>query len=100
MTPWLARAGMLATLVLCEILASAQEASHDERFLEGLRQRRLFGLAEAYCQRRLRESDLSPVRRAELVIELSRSLAEQSVNTRRSELRQYQSPSNDLIANP
>lgn len=61
---------------------SAQPATlGDERFLAGLRARRLFGLAELYCRQRLAEAELPDVRRAELVSELSRTLAAQAVES-------------------
>ncbi len=71
-------------LVLAALLAagtsSALADSHDERFLAGLRQRRLYELAERYCVDRLAEADLAAARRATLTIELSRSYAEQAVH--------------------
>lgn len=48
----------------------------DELFLAGLRERGLHQLARRYCQQRLKRTDLSPVERAELTMELSRTLAE------------------------
>lgn len=50
----------------------------DERFLDGLRRRGLYTLAEAYCRRELARDGLDERRRAELVVELSRSIAEQA----------------------
>ena len=65
------------------MLTSAAVAgqSSDQRFLAGLRQRGLFELAETYCTDRLRRDDLSGVQRADLVIELSRCLAEWAVSS-------------------
>jgi len=57
----------------------AAETSDDQRFLAGLRARGLFRLAETYCTRRLERAELPEPQRAELTIELSRSLAEQAV---------------------
>ncbi len=53
--------------------------SLDERFVDGLRQRQLYALAEKFCRDALAASDLSDVRRAELTIELSRTLSEQAL---------------------
>jgi hypothetical protein len=61
--------------------ALALDDSPDERFLSGLRQRSLFQLAEAYCADRLSDSSLAEKQRAELVIELSLTLAEHAVNS-------------------
>lgn len=59
----------------------AEGESSDQRFLAGLRQRRLFELAEGYCTARLSEPELAASRRAELVIEWSLTLAERAVNS-------------------
>ncbi len=64
--------------------AFAAEGSSDQRFLAGLRQRGLYRLAETYCRDHLdplKHPGLSDRRRAELVIELSRCLAERAVNS-------------------
>ncbi len=72
-----------ALLILLGNLVLAEESSRDGQFLAGLRQRGLFQLAETYCQGRLERTDLSQVQRAELVIELSRCLAERAVSSPR-----------------
>jgi len=59
----------------------AEDRTRHGRFLEGLRERRLFALAESYCTGRLEEPDLADDRRADLVIELSLTLAEWAVNS-------------------
>ena len=61
--------------------ATADDSSGNGRFLAGLRQRRLFELAEAYCTNRLQDPRISDVPRAELVIELSLSLTDWAVNS-------------------
>jgi len=68
--------GLAARSVLC-----AGEGSSDQRFLAGLRERRLFELAESYCTSRLEDPQLPDARRAELVIELSLTLADRAVNS-------------------
>ncbi len=60
----------------CSMVVSAQEHSADARFLAGLRERRLYELADRYCEDQLGRDDLAPPRRADLTIELSRTLAE------------------------
>jgi len=57
------------------------ERSTDQQFLAGLRQRGLFQLAETYCLDRLQRPDLPDSQRADLVIELSRCLAEWAVSS-------------------
>src|SRR5688500_2360356 len=62
-------------------LGTARAAdSSDEQFLAGLRQRRLFDLAEAFCQERLRDQKLTEWERGTLTLELIRTLAEQALN--------------------
>jgi hypothetical protein len=51
----------------------------DERFLAGLRRRGLFGLAETDCRHRLADPELDEVARAEVVIDLVRTLAEHAL---------------------
>jgi len=63
------------------VVRPAESASEDERFLTGLRARRLFHLAESYCQERLADDELSDVDRALLAGELIRCYAGQAVNS-------------------
>lgn len=74
---------MAVTVVVLAVLGTslAEHRSSDQRFLEGLRQRRLFALAEGYCTGRLEDPQLADNRRAELAIELSRTLAEWAVHS-------------------
>jgi len=51
----------------------------DERFLDGLRQRRLYALAEKFCRAALTRPDQNSSRSAEMTIELSRSLVEHAL---------------------
>ncbi|MBI2826439.1 MAG: hypothetical protein HYX69_17315 [Planctomycetia bacterium] len=51
----------------------------DERFLDGLRSRQLFPLAEKFCREALARGDAGDAKRAALVIELSRSLVEEAL---------------------
>lgn len=64
----------LACLLAGTVSAIGDEAT--ERFFDGLRERRLFGLAEGYCLDRMGSERLDPEQRTEFVIELSRTLAE------------------------
>ncbi len=64
---------LMATVVRADAL--------DDRFLDGLRQRRLFTLAESWCERRLRDASLSPASRAQVAIEWSRTLSEHALHS-------------------
>lgn len=68
-------------LVLFATSASAADGSSDERFLDGLRQRRLFQLAETYCDSRLQDPSLSSSRRAELTVQRSFTFSDWAVNS-------------------
>ncbi|MHC4400359.1 MAG: tetratricopeptide repeat protein [Planctomycetota bacterium] len=69
-----------AALLLSAELPGTQRTA-DERFLSGLRQRRLFQLAESCCTERLADPQLSESRRAQWVVELSLSLAGWAVHS-------------------
>lgn len=58
---------------------AAPDEPLETRFLDGLRDRRLFELAEAYCRRAASKAGLSRVRQAELAIELSRTFADHAL---------------------
>ncbi len=57
-------------------------ADEDARFVAGLRERRLFALAETYCNERLTNSQPSEIERIELTVELVRTYAEHALNSR------------------
>src|SRR3954454_11612808 len=60
--------------------AAALADAGDARFLEGLRERRLFELAEAYCLDRFSRLAQDDPARAELTTELIRSLSLQAID--------------------
>lgn len=64
-------------LVACFTLVSADGlcGKSDTQFLDGLRERRLFSLVEAYCRQRLSDNELTAAERAELTAELIRGHA-------------------------
>lgn len=64
----------LAVLALLPWPAALAE-SDDARFADGLRQRRLFVLAETFCRQRLADTGLTDADRADLVIQLIRCYA-------------------------
>jgi hypothetical protein len=64
--------------VVCNLVSAADE---DERFIVGLRERRLFALAERYCEDRLAVAQLSTTDRVQLTVELIRVHAEQALNS-------------------
>jgi hypothetical protein len=55
---------------------------HDSQFIAGLRQRRLFELAEFYCDEQLTNDQLAEADRAELTVELVRVYSEHALNSR------------------
>ncbi|MFN0051700.1 MAG: tetratricopeptide repeat protein [Planctomycetales bacterium] len=68
--------------------AHPQEGTLDEStatYFRGLRERRLFRLAEGYCHQRLSRSNLSPALRAELTLELARTLTEHGAHASEQE---------------
>jgi tetratricopeptide (TPR) repeat protein len=71
---------VIAVLLLgLPIWTTAAAQSPDETYLAGLRSRRLFALAERFCQQRLAAAGLDPQQQVELTIELIRIAAEQAV---------------------
>ncbi len=66
------------------LLIFAQHAAADDatEFLEGLRQRRLFSLAEAFCKEQLGGQDISDKQRQELTIQLIRTYAGRAINAK------------------
>ncbi|MDP7015110.1 MAG: hypothetical protein QGG36_04895 [Pirellulaceae bacterium] len=79
---------MVAVAVAMVVVAGAggaraeEESSEDQRFLEGLRQRRMFQLAETFCDRQLQRQDLPDVERGQLTLELVRTLGRHALNSR------------------
>jgi tetratricopeptide (TPR) repeat protein len=70
-------AARLATALACAAFCAAAD---DERFLDGLRSRGLFELAEKHCETRLADPAISDAERAILTIELSRTLAQHALD--------------------
>jgi hypothetical protein len=75
----------IAVTFACYFAAAAAQASTEERFLAGLRERQLFRLAESYCRERLADTYLADRRRAELAVELSRTVLEAALYARSPE---------------
>jgi hypothetical protein len=70
-------------LALAFVFASPLYASdEDGTFVAGLRERRLFSLAESYCTERLANPQLSGVDHVELAVEAIRTYAEHALNSR------------------
>lgn len=72
---------LLALSVSFLVTGALRAESDDERFLAGLRQRRLFRLAEAFCQERLADNSLGEKQRAEFVIEQVRTYAAHAIHS-------------------
>ena len=75
----------LALYVLVHLPTSIAAESTDQLFLEGLRDRRLFSLAESFCQQRLADSTLDDYQRIDLAIELSRTFAQHALHSASAE---------------
>lgn len=72
---------LTAIIVSVAAVLPARADPSDEAFIEGLRARRLFSLAETYCRDRLAETDLDDADRADLVIDLARTFAGHALNS-------------------
>lgn len=72
---------LLISGLLLALAGPLRADSELERFLDGLRQRRLFQLAENYCRNRLADEQLPEVERANLTMELIRTYASHAVNS-------------------
>ncbi len=70
-------------LALCTVFASSPciASSEDAKFIEGLRQRRVYSLAESYCRGRLADDQLEDRLRSQLTIELIRVASSQAINS-------------------
>src|SRR4051812_17595078 len=70
----------LLAIAVIVIVSRANAETPDARFLQGLRERRLFELAEAYCADRLRRAAPREASQAELTVELVRTLSLHAVD--------------------
>lgn len=61
------------------------QSTFDDQFLEGLRSRRLFELAERLCRMALDDEQLPAARQAEWNVQLARTLAERALQTEPSQ---------------
>lgn len=61
------------------LAASAPGVNADARFLDALRLRRLYRLAEKFCRDRLERKELAEPARTELTVELSRTLVDEAL---------------------
>src|SRR5690242_4422545 len=76
--PWKIRLWIVLAVVFSSAAAVADVG--DTRYLEGLRERRLFELAEVYCNDRLRRLPAGDQAQAELTTELIRTLSLHAIN--------------------
>lgn len=70
----------LVLLIWCAAPMLIAAASPDEEFLQGLRTRRLFELAEKYCREKLTDQQLAASDRSLFTLELIRTYAEHAAN--------------------
>ncbi len=78
-------AGFALMLLAWSASGALAVEDHDLRFLESLRQRRLFELAAEFCQEQLADQELTEADRATLTIELARGRAGQALHASRRE---------------
>jgi hypothetical protein len=71
---------LLSAFHLVNLATLSAADSADQRFLDGLRHRRLFQLAEKHCEQRLQDSKLETWERGTITIELVRTYAEHAAN--------------------
>jgi hypothetical protein len=83
--PWRLVTYLLFGLAWLALVASVWGQTVDDRFLDGLRERRLFQLAEKCCLSELQASRLTDERRAQLAVELSRTYAQHALHSAPSE---------------
>lgn len=76
--------------------AFARADTRDTQFVAGLRQRRLFELAETYCQQRLSQPGIDDVSRADLTVELIRTHALHALHQPASERGNWFKRAHDL----
>src|SRR5690606_19004666 len=74
------RAALLLVLLATGSAAFGDDRTSDERFVEGLRERRLYELAASCCEQRLERSAIDPTERTRLTIELMRVRGEQALH--------------------
>lgn len=79
-------AALLVVTLLPSLLCAATD---DERFLEGLRERRLFRVAEAYCLEKLADPKVDETARAVLTIELLLTLSQRATYLPPAERQPY-----------
>jgi hypothetical protein len=80
---------LLAAVFALAAATIARGESDDERYLAGLRERRLFRVAETYCEAELAKPTLDDVRRAELTIENMLTLSQHAVYSPPQERDRY-----------
>jgi hypothetical protein len=76
---------LLSVILLASAPVTAQEPSLDAAFVAGLRERKLFELAERYCVDRINSSQTPDAERADLAVELVRTLATHAGNVPRAQ---------------
>lgn len=94
-----ALAAVCAAIAVSLVPVRAQQTSSDTAtYFRGMRDRRLFRLAEVYCQRRLEQADLRPALRAELTAELVQTLSEHAQYTGGEEQAQLWAQARDVAS--
>jgi tetratricopeptide (TPR) repeat protein len=92
------RVGRFTAVVFALSLASAPANGQDSSFVLGLRQRRLFDLAERYCREQLARPQINDLQKGELTQELIRTLALHAANSPNAEREARWQAARDLAA--
>lgn len=85
-------------LIALVLVQSATAQSRDQQLVSGLRDRRLFELAESFCKERLAQASIDPVIKTELTVELLRTYALHAINASPTERAEWFKQAHDLAA--
>lgn len=89
---------VVASVLVAAAPTRPLRAGQDDVFLDGLRQRRLFELAERHCERRWNDKTLSAIQRGELAVEWIRALSDHARNSSKDERERLVERAHDIAA--
>ncbi len=79
--PWIGAELLFGPFAAAAQFGHSANGADDQRFLDGLRSRALFELAETFCSQRLAGGELAPAEQAWLTVEMSRTWAQHAANS-------------------
>jgi len=88
---------LLVLSVLCSAPVYADNGGA-QTFLEGLRERRLYSLAEAFCKQQLNGQELNGQQRQQLTLELIRTYAGRAINARPGQRQPHWAAAHQIAA--